>query len=594
VDGSYGRRACCGVVNRGVTVWKGRVYVGTLDGFLVALDAATGREVWRTDTFTDRTRAYTITSAPMIAGDLVVIGNSGGEFGVRGYISAYNTQTGEMAWRFFTVPGDPAKGAEHPEMEAAAKTWDPRSDWASGLGGTVWGELAYDPVLDLLYVGTGNSSPYPIWFRSPSGGDNLYLVSVLAIKPATGRLVWHYQQVPSEIWDYTATANFILADLPIGGQTRQVIMQAPKNGIFYVLDRATGAFISGTPLVHVNWTTGIDSVTGRPALNPDAIYRKGPAIVFPTQAGAHNWPPMAWNPATGLVYLTALEEGMVMMSDTAYTWQAGRVNMGAGGALGVLPPALPGVSAAAMARLRQTAAGHPLTPRSSLVAWDPVQRQARWRRPLGNQEIEGGVLTTAGNLVIHGTADGRLLAWSADSGTALGEWNVGTGILAAPSTYSVKAEQFVAVMAGYGGALQPAYPKGSAPTSRQNYGRLLAFKLGGASPRLPPALTNDSTPAPPALPELRGANADRGTALFWPLCGVCHSARGNGQRSAYPDLHRMTADTHQRFADIVLGGALKDAGMASFRDVLTETDARDIHAHLVREQERLRAEERPR
>lgn len=593
VDGGYNRRACCGVVSRGLAVFEGMVYVATLDGFLVALDAATGAERWRTDTFTDRTRSYTITGSPIVAGDQVVIGNSGGEYGVRGYISAYNYKTGALSWRFYTVPGDPTKGAEHPEMEAAAKTWDPRSDWASGLGGTVWGEMAYDPTLKLLYVGTGNSSPYPIWHRSPAGGDNLYLVSILAIRPDSGRLAWHYQQVPSEIWDYTATSNFVLADLPIGGQTRKVIMQAPKNGIFYVLDRETGAFISGTPFAHVSWTTGIDSVTGRPALNPAADYRNGPAIVFPSQAGARNWPPMAYNPQTGLVYMTMQEEGMVMFTEPTYTWKQGRLNMGAGAFLGVLPPALPGVNAAGMARLRAEAAKHPpMAPASWLVAWDPVRREARWRQPLPNTEIQGGVLTTAGNLVLHGTHEGRLLAWTADSGRAAGSWELGTGVLAAPSSYSVGTEQFIAVTAGYGGALQPAYPPGTAATKYQNYGRLLAFKLGGTAPKLPPLLASDSTPEPPDLPQLAGADAARGQQLFYSHCVFCHAGRGNAQRSAYPDLHRMTAATHARFADIVLRGALRESGMAPHDDVLTETDVRDIHAFVVREQRGLRREER--
>ena len=592
VDGSYGRRACCDVVNRGLAVWEGRVYVATLDGFLVALDAATGREEWRADTFVDRTRSYTITGAPTIAGGKVVIGNSGGEYGVRGYISAYDAKSGAFAWRFFTVPGDPAKGAEHPEVGEAAKTWDPASDWASGLGGTVWGEMAYDPSLDLLYVGTGNSSPYPIWFRSPKGGDNLYLVSILAIRPSTGRLAWHFQQVPSEIWDYTATANFVLADLPLGGGTRKVIMQAPKNGIFYVLDRETGAFISGTPFVHVNWTTGIDSVTGRAAINPAANYQDGPAIVFPTQAGAHNWQPMAFNPRTGLVYMAAVEEGMVIWSDSAYTWRAGRYNMGASVSFGAVPREIPRVSPAAMAKLEAEAKRHPtLAPQAWLVAWDPVKREARWRRPLGRTEMEGGVLATAGNLVFNGTHDGRLLAWSADSGVARGEWDIGTAILAAPSSYEVKGEQYIAVAAGYAGAMAPAFPATSAAAKYQNYARLVTFKLGGGEPTLPPRLAHDTTPEPPTITALDGADADKGMRLFVGTCGACHAGYGNAQRSAYPDLTRLSAATHASFDDIVLRGILKNNGMASFADVLSPEDARDIHAFLIREQRQMRATE---
>lgn len=588
VDGTYGRHACCGIVNRGLAVWDGHVFVATLDGFLVSLDAATGREQWRADTFTDRTRSYTITGAPIVAGEVVVIGNSGGEFGVRGYISAYNWKTGALAWRFYTVPGDPAKGAEHPEVEQAAKSWDPASDWASGLGGTVWGEMAYDPTLNLLYVGTGNSSPYPIWFRSPNGGDNLFLVSILAINPSTGRLAWHYQQVPSEIWDYTSTSNFILADLSIG----KVIMQAPKNGVFYVLDRATGRFISGTPFVHVNWMTEIDSVTGRPTLNPAADYRNGPALVFPTQAGGRNWQPMAFNPLTGLVYFVALEEGMVMWGDTAYTWRAGNINMGASGALGVIPPEIPGATPAQMARLRSEAAANPNpAPQTYLVGWDPIARKARWRRPLGTTEMEGSMLTTAGNLVFTGTSDGRLLALSADSGVTKGEWMVGTAILAPPSSYEVNGKQFVTVLAGYGGALSVAFPPTSAPTKYENSGRLLAFGLGGSAPQLPPVARTDTTPVPPTIASLTGADAAQGQAVFMQHCARCHSGRGTAPRSAYPDLHRMTDSTHARFEEIVLRGALKDGGMASFGDILSPADARNIHAFLLSAQAGLRAEE---
>ena len=216
------------------------MYLATLDGYLIALDAATGTELWRQDSFIDRDADYTITSAPHIAGTKVVVGNSGADFGVRGYVSAFDAETGAFAWRFFTVPGDPAKGFEHPELEVAAKTWDPNSTWDSGLGGTVWGAMTYDPELDLLYIGTGNSSPYPIWFRSPRGGDNLYLASIIALRSATGRMAWYYQTVPGEIWDYTATANLVLADVELSGVPRRVLMTAPKNGFYYLLDRATG------------------------------------------------------------------------------------------------------------------------------------------------------------------------------------------------------------------------------------------------------------------------------------------------------------------------------------------------------------------
>ncbi|RYE75139.1 MAG: PQQ-dependent dehydrogenase, methanol/ethanol family, partial [Myxococcales bacterium] len=328
VDGSYNRRACCDVVSRGLQVWKGRVYVATLDGHLVSLDAASGRLLWKVDTLIDRDhRSYSITGPPQVAKDVVVIGNSGAEFGVRGYVTAYDLDTGAQRWRFFSVPGDPASGPpEHPELVHALTTWSAKSDWASGLGGTVWGEMNYDPELYLLYVGTGNASPEAPWVRSPGGGDNLYLASILAIRPDTGRLVWHFQTTPGEMWDYTATQNMILADLEIDGRPRKVLMQAPKNGYFYVLDRATGEFLSGKPYVFTNWTTGLDA-KGRPTINPAATYEKAPALIFPTGAGGHNWPPMAFNPQTRLVYIPARESGMVMKPLPGdYRWKAGQAN----------------------------------------------------------------------------------------------------------------------------------------------------------------------------------------------------------------------------------------------------------------------------
>jgi len=597
VDGSYNRRACCDVVNRGVQVWAGKVYVGTLDGFLVALDAATGQEIWKVDTFVDRdSRFYTITGPPQVAKDMVVIGNSGGEFGVRGYITAYDLETGAQRWRFFTVPGDPAKGPpENAAMERAAKTWGPKTDWGSGLGGTVWGEMSYDPELNLLYVGTGNSTPYSGWHRDPSGGDNLYLVSILAINPDDGQLKWHYQQVPWELWDYTATANMILADLTIGGRLRKVIMQAPKNGYYYVLDRATGEFISGKPFVFANWTTGLDSL-GRPAINPAAIYRDKPAVVFPTQAGAHNWQPMAFSPQTGLAYIPAREQGMVMINQAEYQWVKGDVNVGSVGILGFIINLL---GPAERALYDRTIAANPGLPspatKEVLIAYDPVAHQERWRALAGNEDwAGGGVLTTAGNLVVQGTSSGHLRVYRADTGERLAEIEVGTAIMAAPVSYEIDGEQYIAVMAGFGGAVAPVYPKEIAAYRYQNYGRLLAFKLNGGSTPLPPARVAQATPEPPAIPGYSEALADRGGPVFGAKCMGCHGGRGEAQLSAYPDLHRMPAATHAIFDSIVSGGRLAASGMASFADLVTADDVKAIQAYLVREQGKLWKEEQGR
>jgi quinohemoprotein ethanol dehydrogenase len=570
------------------------VYVATLDGFLVSLDAATGKELWKVDTFMDRdSRFYTITGPPIVAKDVVVIGNSGAEYGVRGYITGYELETGKQRWRFYTVPGDPAKGPpEGPAMEQAAKTWGPKTDWNSGLGGTVWGEMNYDPELNLLYVGTGNSTPYSGWYRDPSRGDNLYLVSILAINPDDGQLKWHYQQVPWELWDYTATANMILADLTIDGKPRKVIMQAPKNGIYYVLDRETGQFISGKPFVFANWLTGIDS-TGRATVNPAAIYQDQPALVFPTEAGAHNWQPMAFNPKTGLSYIPAREQGMWIADQPGYKWTKGATNVGSAGILGFIVGLVPPADRKAFydAFKARPELPSPDT-KEVLIAWDPVAQKERWRVPIGDGDwAGGGVLTTTTGLVISGTSSGHLVVYHAETGEKLHDITVGTGIMAAPISYEIDGEQYIAVLAGFGGAVAPVHPRMTATYRWQNYGRILAFKLGGGPTPLPPARQAGTTPEAPALAFYSDALAQKGEPIFFTNCAVCHGARGEFPISSYPDLHRLTPETHAAFDSIVLGGKLKDAGMSSFADLLEPEDVTAIHAYLLREQRKLRQEE---
>jgi len=567
VDGSYPRRGCCGVSSRGVQVRNGKVYVATLDGFLVALDALTGKEIWRTDTFIDRTRDYTITGAPHLAGDKIVIGNSGADLGVRGYISAYDAETGAFAWRFFTVPGDPKKGFEHPELALAARTWDPNSAWAAGLGGTVWGMMAYDPELDLLYIGTGNSSPYPIWFRSPKGGDNLFLASIVAIRPGDGTMAWYHQTVPGEIWDYTVSSNLVLADLPLGGVRRKVLMTAPKNGFYYVLDRATGEFISGEKYVRVNWATGLDPKTGRPAIDPAAIYDKEPRLVFPSSYGGHNWMPMSFSPKTGLAYIPTIERGMIFATTPSFQFKVRHLYQGV----------KLDVGEAVAARLTGGDLSL-LDSREFLKAWDPVTQKERWRIPLTG-EFNGGVLSTAGNLVVQGQSNGHLVVRRAEDGAVLKDIETGTGIMAAPMTYAIDGEQYLAVMAGYGGGMGARLHAGLAAYQYQNYPRVIVLKLGGKAVPLPPPRVEPPIPAPPPV-EISAAVAKRGEALFGQFCVFCHGA-GGGAISAYPDLARMPLDVHQRFRGIVLGGELVTAGMASFADVLTEADADAIHGYLM-------------
>ena len=332
VDGQWARRACCDVVNRGVALLDGRVFVATLDGYLIALDAKSGALRWRTDTFTDRsTMNYSSTGAPRIAGRKIVIGNGGAEMGARGYVSAFDATTGALAWRFFTVPGDPAKGPdESPDVTAARKTWSPQSRWDLGGGGTVWDSMVYDPALDLLYVGVGNGMPHPVWSRSPGGGDNLYLSSIVALDASTGRLRWHYQTTPADSYDYTATQNMILANLTIGGESQPVLMQAPKNGFFYVLNRATGKLLSANAYTRVTWAEKVDMATGRPVLTSQADYSTQPKEIWPSQAGGHNWMPMSYSGAAGLAFIPALDAGMTfgMVPGAAVHFRVGANNEG--------------------------------------------------------------------------------------------------------------------------------------------------------------------------------------------------------------------------------------------------------------------------
>jgi quinohemoprotein ethanol dehydrogenase len=595
VDGSYNRKACCDVVSRGLQVWKDKVYVATLDGQLVALDARNGKELWKTDTLIDRNlRSYTITGPPQVADRVVVVGNSGAEFGVRGYVTAYDLDSGQQRWRFFTVPGNPkVNPPEHPEMAMALKTWDPESNWESGLGGTVWGEMNYDPELDLLYVGTGNASPEAPWVRSPAGGDNLFLASILAIRPGTGKLVWHFQTTPGEMWDYTATQNMILADLQIEGRQRKVLMQAPKNGYFYLLDRETGEFISARPYVYTNWANSIDS-RGRPTVNEAATYKDKPALVFPTGAGGHNWPPMAFNPQTGLVYIPARESGMVMTPlQGTYQWKPGQTNAAHSVAFSFFVDLM---SPQQRKEYDAVVASYPGLPdpatREFLIAYDPARQQERWRLPLGRAELAGGgVLTTAGNLVVQGTSSGKLMVYRADTGAIVKEIDVGTGIMGAPVSYEIDSQQYIAVLAGFGGAMAPLYPSESAPYRYQNYGRLLAFRLGGTDTPLPPRRQPAQTPSPPQLPHATPEMAQRGASLFFAHCANCHGGQGETRLSAYPDLFRLNAQVHGAFGQIVHDGILASNGMSGFGDVLSTQDVAAIQAFLVQGQTALRNQE---
>jgi quinohemoprotein ethanol dehydrogenase len=566
VPKAWGRHACCDVVNRGVALYRGRVYVGTLDGRLVALDAKTGARVFETLTI-DPARPYTITGAPRAAEGLVFIGNGGAEFGVRGYVSAYDAESGALVWRFWTVPGPPDQPREHPALEIAAKTWPADATWESGLGGTVWDSLAYDPALGLLYVGVGNASPYDRRVRSPGGGDNLFLSSILALRAKTGELAWHYQTTPGESWDFTATQHMILADLELGGRTRRVLMQAPKNGFFYVLDRATGELLSAEKYATTNWASHVDRATGRPVETGKGDWHEATAMVIPGIAGAHNWHPMAWSPKTKLVYVPTLEMAYPLHPRAEHRHQPGRMNTAED--FPTLARSLDGFERS----LRFCAP-------SALTAWDPVAGRAVWK-VTHRSEVNGGALATAGNLVFHGSGDGALAAYRATDGAKLWEATIGIAVMAPPISYRVDGVQYVAVTVGIGGSAG----LNMTAFEYRNAGYVIAWKLGGAATlpaveKRPPGVV--SVPRPEALPETLAA----GETLYAEHCFRCH---GMNTKSGglLPDLRFSTRETHARWNDIVLGGIRADRGMASFADVLDESGAAAIQAYVAAQAHRV-------
>ncbi len=559
-------KACCGPPNRGVAVWEGKVFVGTLDGRLIALDANNGKVAWENQT-TDKTKPFTITGAPRVVKGKVLIGNGGAEFGVRGYVTAYDANTGKQAWRFYTVPGDPAKGFENKAMERAAKTWNGRY-WEVGGGGTVWDSMAYDPDLNQLYIGVGNGSPWNREVRSPGGGDNLYLSSIVALNPDNGDYIWHYQTTPGDSWDYTATQHMILADLPIHGTTRKVLMQAPKNGFFYVLDRKTGELLSATAYTAaMSWATGVDMKTGRPIETPNARYIKGPEVALPGPLGAHNWQPMSFSPLTKLVYIPALDLPFAYAQGPAFKYLKDRWNLAIDLPLTAAPDDPEGLK-----QLAGIIKGH-------LVAWDPVAQKPAWtvEHPY---PWNGGVLSTAGNLVFQGTSAKEFVAYAADTGKKLWSFPTQVGIQATPIAFSANGEDYISIMTGWSGAAILVAGGAIAPPVDSKAHRVLTFKIGGKEtlPVIRPV--SQAFPQPPAL-TADAATVKKGKDLFHSYCKVCHgdSALGNGVVS---DLRKIDAATHKNWDAIVLNGILKSAGMVSFKDVLNKQDADAIHAYVIK------------
>jgi quinohemoprotein ethanol dehydrogenase len=559
VPRAKGRDACCDVVNRGLAAWKGRLYLGTLDGRLVCLDAASGKPLWETQTV-DPDQPYTITGAPRVVDDKVIIGNGGAEFGVRGYFGAYDAASGRPLWRFYTVPASYEGPHEQPELAMAARTWSPDSMWESGLGGTVWDSMAYDADLDLLYVGTGNASIYNRELRSPGGGDNLFVSSILAIDPDDGQLMWHYQTTPGDQWDFTATQSIILADLDIDGRRRRVLMQAPKNGFFYVLDRVTGELLAAEPYVDRSWATHVDPATGRPVARDEATWSGKRTMVTPGIVGGHNWHPMSFSPQTGLAYIPTFESLYLFKPLGSFEFQPRAFN-----------------TAEDWAGVTSEIEGYESFARGGnvahLTAFDPVAGEVRWRIPFP-MEIPAGTLATAGGLVFQGRTSGTLAAWDARYGMKLWEGATGTGIIAPPVTYMAGGRQYVAVLAGVGGSQGGHYTT----IDDTNAGRIVAFALDGK------ATVGAAEARSPGVVEIPRVEASaetlaRGRELYASNCGRCHGLAAVSS-GLYPDLRYSLKDAFAAWDRIVLEGLFENRGMASFADLISAEDSAAIRAYV--------------
>lgn len=587
-DFKAGRNPCCDLDNRGVAVQQGKVYVAAVDGRLHAIDAASGKKIWDADTIVDHALPYSSTGAPLIAGNLVIIGNSGADMGhgaLRGYVSAYDSQTGAMKWRFYTVPPPNGKPFENPELAAAAKTWDPNRPADMLGGGTAWDGFAFDPTLNLVYFGTANAAPYDLRQNGAHQGDSLYTASIIAVHADTGRMAWYYQTTPRDSWDYDAVQKMILTDLQIGGRARAVLMQANKNGFFYVLDRATGKLLSTKNFTYVNWASKIDMKTGRPVLTKQSDWYAKPQNVYPSWAGGHTWNPMSLSAQTRLVYIPVIDAPAVWVDMAS---NGGKMNYldGFFTANGVI--ADDNYSAADFKTLfgpMPELADLKTERKTKLVrelirAWDPVAQKTVWEHETssGIRGYDGGVMSSAGNLVFQGRGSGGLWIYAADTGKVLKIVETGSHIMAAPMTYSVKGEQYVAVQVGYGGtgiSVGPTPPH-SAMQKYENTNRIIAFKLGGGSVPTPVARITEAFAEPPKQ-TLAQANIDAGEIKFVEECSRCHVLG----LSSTPDLRRLNPGYHAAFKDIVLRGLMAPAGMERFDDILSEQDVDNIHAYLI-------------
>ena len=577
VDRAVGINACCDVVNRGVAVYKGNLYLGVIDGRLEALNAKNGKVIWSTVTV-DQSKPYTITGAPRVVKDKVLIGNGGAELGVRGYISAYDAKYGDLVWRFYTVP-NPKKEADGAASDSvyqmlANDTWGDDGAWVTdGGGGTVWDSIVYDEVHDRVIFGVGNGSPWNQIVRDPTSyynefRDNLFLSSIVAVDAETGEYAWHFQTTPGDNWDYTATQTIILADLPFdnSGETRRVAMQAPKNGFFYVIDAENGEFISGKDFVPITWATGLD-MNGRPIESPNARYTDIPIMTIPGPLGAHNWHPMAFSPVHNLAYIPAQQIPQAYANDPRFTQEKAFWNTGADFSAG----AITDVTEDVLTFVRSGIKG-------SLIAWDPVTQTERWVVDHENA-WNGGVLSTQGNLVFQGKLGGDFVAYKADTGEKLWSYDVKSGAASGPGTYSINGEQYVTITTGWGSAFALAAGLAYKESVPPSVGKVVTFKLGGngviEAPDLPMI---DKTPKAQRF----GSSADiqDGLVHYARNCAVCHGLLAVSS-GVLPDLRwsDISGDA-EAWNSVILEGNLRDNGMVAF-DFLTRKESEAIRAYVV-------------